>query len=662
MKCKLFFFNGKNVDYEKIAKHFENLSDSFRIITNSAGLNCSLKTMEKNSFLLSDIFPEEGPLANEVYLNSKKIQSEYKKIFSGIETKQIEIFSGFDFLLLRQFSLLVKSKKILENKQDSIFIIENFLINYLGIPKLALDLGYDIEEKIGFISKSNIKYLNLKDKNEMASYANKSSLQKITKVISTSSEKTISISKLKMIIRFVFRAASYFSNVLTYKIRSNIYQNSSKVILNNVNKKILNSNSGYDAKCAFFVTTVREDLFLKPWYPLLKKFEQEHIPFQIFTSDLATSLILSKEKISFVNLFEEVKVLTKIIKNGLEGKKIRDVVNRRVSGNQSVSGFNVLLDEFFEMAYRSYAIIIILDFIINKMKLNSIVAVADGEMLENLASTFSRKKKIPSFAILPGAGDPLPFLSDWFHADKIFVHGIDGLDTMLAMNYEKNRIIVTGNPKYDFMMKVSTKNSKNLLHKKYGIEKDCKLLVVGMSRWHQKDEIWMSNLIKFCNKNNFRIVIKIHPIYKTAQHEKSGQKIDFIKKSCRIFKYLITYDVELDILLSAADLVITDYSNLGIESLLLEKPLLIVNFTNEDYEDYESFNREGASTYIDDYNKLENIVKEILEGKDYLIKLREAYKKVSKRYNYLNDGKASDRIFNLLTITSRRNDSNISGS
>ena len=124
MKCKLFFFNGKNVDYEKIAKHFENLSDSFRIITNSAELNCSLKTMEKNSFLLSDIFPEEGPLANEVYLNSKKIQSEYKKIFSGIEIKQIEIFSGFDFLLLRQFSLLVKSKKILENKQDSIFIIE----------------------------------------------------------------------------------------------------------------------------------------------------------------------------------------------------------------------------------------------------------------------------------------------------------------------------------------------------------------------------------------------------------------------------------------------------------------------------------------------------------------------------------------------------------
>jgi len=157
-------------------------------------------------------------------------------------------------------------------------------------------------------------------------------------------------------------------------------------------------------------------------------------------------------------------------------------------------------------------------------------------------------------------------------------------------------------------------------------------------------------------------VIKIHPIYKTSQHQKNGEKIDFIKKSCRNFKYLITYDIELDILLSAADLVITDYSNLGIESLLLEKPLLIVNFTNEDYEDYEPFNREGASTYIDDYNKLENIVKEILEGKDYLIKLQEAYKKVSKRYNYLNDGKASDRIFNMFTITSRRNDSNVSGS
>lgn len=95
---------------------------------------------------------------------------------------------------------------------------------------------------------------------------------------------------------------------------------------------------------------------------------------------------------------------------------------------------------------------------------------------------------------------------------------------------------------------------------------------------------------------------------------------------------------------------------------MLEKPLLTVNFINEDYEYYEPFNREGASIYVDDYNKLENIVKEILEGKDYLSKLREEYKKASKRYNYLNDGNASDRIFNLLTITSRRNDSNMSGS
>ena len=283
------------------------------------------------------------------------------------------------------------------------------------------------------------------------------------------------------------------------------------------------------------------------------------------------------------------------------------------------------------------------------MNLKSVVAIADGEMFENIIIKLAKKYNISSFSLLPVYISPQPLLSDWFHAEKIFVHGKDGSDALTDLGYDAERIIITGNPKYDYLKSLDSKKPKKILESAYQINSKKKLIVIGMARWHDNDEQWMANLIKFCNLKGYEIVIKIHPLYKTGGHEMSETKIKKIKNVCQGLKFLIAYDIDLSTLLAASDLVITEYSNIGVETILLEKPLLTVNFLKESFEFYLNFHEYSASIYIEDYSKLEKVILEIFEKNSHLEKLNEGRKGLIERLNFQNDGKASSRIINYLT-------------
>ena len=157
----------------------------------------------------------------------------------------------------------------------------------------------------------------------------------------------------------------------------------------------------------------------------------------------------------------------------------------------------------------------------------------------------------------------------------------------------------------------------------------------------------MSNLIKFCN-NNFDIVIKVHLIYKTLIQYIHKQKIKEINNRCNNIKYLITYDIDSSILLSSADLLISDHSNFGIEATLLGKPLISTNFNNENLELIQSFYDFKYSFFIDEYNKMENMILEILNEGKHLNELKDERKELIEKQNHLNDGNASLRIADLL--------------
>ena len=643
MKSEIFFYNNKGNEWETLEKIFRNTNNKTRFITTSIALNQFFNERGINSIVLDEKIPIRGEKAFEVYAESKKILEQYRSAFKEIKINGIELFEGYSYHFLRQLELIIKIKKILEENQDVIFVFENYRDSYFTMLKIAEDLGYEKNVKINFVNGDKIDKIS--EEEFRNNFENKNILDsKSFGFVKNSFKEKNSLEKLKIGMNLLKRTSSYGIKNISKKIEANQDFHS---ILNQINKKI---RSNKFEKDLFFITGTREDLFFKPMKKILERFVSENINVKIFTIDLATSIVLDKQKIEHFNLFEEYRILLKIYKNSEEGRNIEAKTNHAINENESILGINQLSTYIISQNLRSAVIILMLEQIFQQVKLRSIYPVADGEILENLAIQYARKKNLRNITLLPGIFDAFPYFLDWFHADKICVGGEKDADSMIQLGYSKNRIVITGNPRYDFIKKLDSKNSKHILDEKFRIDSKKKLIVIARGRWEKNDEVWMPKLIKFCNKYDMEVIIKIHPLYKTKSQGLSEEKIRKIKESCPNEKFLITYDEDLYLLIAAADLVlIHESSTVGVDASLIGKPIIAVDFLNEDTGFETKYHEYNAAKIVKKYQNLEKILFEILMERKYLDELEQGRKKIAQLYNYKNDGNAVNRIFDLFT-------------
>lgn len=645
MNCQCYFFYPNEIDNQTILKNLEGHLKP-RIITNSIGFYEFLKMRKINVFTFDELVDRHSNIAKDAYKKAKKLQIRYKELFSDVNFEDIKIFNGFDYALLMKLIILTKAEVILNDKQDTIFVLNKFNPIYFAILKLASTMGYEKNLKIGHLKKSGIEFLNYDENQKSDSYKQKNSKQQVLNYFKSSINNEDSFEKIKSLTKLSTKVFSLYMKRLKYKTSKN--KKFEENILKNVDKKISTLSLNASPKCALFITATRLDLYLRPWIPVLKILKEHNIPYVIFTSNLATSIALSKEDIQFVNLFEDVNLLMEKIKNDIFGKQIRKNILDIVERNNSIPGLVELANEILGNVYRSIAIIIICKHIIHKSNLISMVAAADGEMLESLAIQICRQNKIKSYAIIPGVTDPEPIFADWFHADKIFVNGTQGYGSLISLNYNQDRILISGNPKYDYFKTIKKIDAKSIVNDSLKINNGKKLIVIGMTTWHENDQEWMSDFIKFCNERDFEIVIKLHPKFR-SDDQITRNKIAVIENECKNYKFSIIYDIDLPSLLAAADIIITDYSSIGLEAILLQKPLISVNFSNEKYLELDQrFEKYGAAIYLENYSQLENTVLDILNKNLHLKKLKGGWKKVTEKFNYRNDGKAAHRIFQYL--------------
>jgi hypothetical protein len=647
MFCKIICF------YENNLKILENEINKnkvpFRIVTNSSAVYDFFKIKEKNVHKINKIIPDVGKEAWEIFRNAEKNHKEYFNRFSNIQYKNVGIFHGFEYPLLRQLHFLSKIDKILHKNENTIFIFRRYYPIYFAIIENAKKMNYQIEPKIGLIEKDKIEYLtNLE--NSIVNKKNKFSKLRIFNYLKSTQTNSSNFYQLKQKILFLRKILYFKIKNIYYQIQLKITSNDyTQIVLNKIDKKIDSSLSKFNAECAIFITASRDDIYLRPWLPILRKFSESNTPFHIFTSDLISGMALSKEQLSIINLFEEVNMLADKIRENIEGHEFKNQVNKIVKENNLI-GINQLKEHILNQGYRTIALIAICEHLIKKMKLKSIILAADGEMLENISNQICQKNKIPSYAIIWGQLEEHPLLSHWFHAEKIFVEGERLVNSMINIGYDKQRMIVTGNPINDHIKKIKSNESKTILKNKFRISDKNKLIVIAMSRIHNNDSTWMSKLVKFCNNNNFEIVIKLHPAYKLEEDSQSTKLIQEINKQCKKERLKIVYDeINLYTLLSGSDLVITEYSDIGYDAILLKKPMITVNFLNEDHSQFVEFHKSGASINIKEYAHLEKTILEILNKKMHLNNLESGRQQFAKEEGIDFKLNASKKIFEILT-------------
>jgi len=644
--CKIFcHYDDK--DLLEINKIFSDYK-SFRIITDNESSNNLFKKNGYNSKTLEEIFPNYSELTYEIYQNTKNTLLKYESGCKAIKFKELDILNAILRYLKNDVLLLEQTRKILEKKENVVLVFKKYSPTYFAILKLASEMGYNTNTK-------NLTVLLVKGKKAKKILPNESQIilegaDKISKykkyfsIFLKNLSENQSKNKLSSLVKIAKKTTPLALQLLTSKFYEMSPSEAEVTILKRTDKKILDSRS---TEYAFFLSSDREDV-LKVYYLLFDKFAEKKIKVKIFTIDPITSSFLDKKGLPYTDLFEETYILANILKRTKEGNQLNEqIIQESKRNNLDLLYLEKLNSVIIEGIYRSLATNIIFEHIINQLNLKKVVII-DTTMFGKVIASIANKFKIPTLSVVSLIVDDNAILSLSYNADKICIYGQQGYDVLIAHGFKNDRIAITGNPRYDFIKSSNQVKARKVLENSYHISSKNKLIVIAMSRWHENDENWISKFIKFCNKNDFEIVIKIHPRYKRG-FEESENKIQFIKKECQNEKFHLTYDVDLNLLLSGSDVVISDYSNVGVEAILLNKPVVNVNFIKEGIGKAQNYHEYGAVLYVEEYDKLENLITGILLKNEYIEELEKGRQKIIDLYNFNNDGNATQRIFDLLT-------------
>lgn len=222
----------------------------------------------------------------------------------------------------------------------------------------------------------------------------------------------------------------------------------------------------------------------------------------------------------------------------------------------------------------------------------------------------------------------------------------------------KTKIIITGHPKFDYMIKNSF--NRNSVIKKHGLSPNKKIILFPSYPPYQNNlengsitDIWQARedtliMLEEFAKNNpeYQVVVKIHPmsfkcfIKKTGRrNEVTGTLLKYYKNPTSYMKVIGDVRMSGDIsreLLVASDVVVGFNSTMLLEAIGLKKPvvhLLIGNTSEVRFKDY-------APIMPTAYNKEEmfKLIKSPSMAKDTL----------TKRVIYGMDGKCCERICNAI--------------
>lgn len=623
----------ENKKWEYFFKYLSSMKEPVHVITDNGTVHNHLREMGQQSSLFDLVVPETGDTVWEVYNYSKKVLEEYRQAFRQIKQSEVEVFSCLDFSFFRQIHYLARLKRVIEQEKRSIvFLFFRFFPIFFALNDITSN---SCKSRIGFLRNGNIEFLeNVNDTKQI-----------VTKM------KVISFIRSSIYKKNFMKNSLYISKYLIDSLKQKTRSNTQgidyfKYLENNrqsLEKKIIKFMKN-KIEIVFFVSGSREDLYIQPLKKIFEKLDNENIGYLVVTNNISTSLVLTNNKIQHINLDATIKTLAKQFKISNEGKKILDTIDGLVNENPQLIGIKELKNFISETILETIVTLQIVEFIV-KLNPRSVYAGLDGEILENSAINLARKYGISSFSMLPSLTNPSPVVKEWFHAEKIFVPGELGFDLLKKLGYDDGRLVITGHPKYDFLKKISSKDSKAKLKKEFNFEQKNKIITIAMSQWNEDDEKWMSEFIKFCNDNNYEIIIKIHPMYKATNTELDINKIESIKRLCAGNKFWITHDTDIYSLLSASDLIITDYSNVGVEGKILGKPIITINFVPTPWN-YLQLEETGAALAVKNIDDLKTITKKTLKS-DYECR-KEEFDFIVSKYNYKNDGRASERIINFL--------------
>lgn len=306
-----------------------------------------------------------------------------------------------------------------------------------------------------------------------------------------------------------------------------------------------------------------------------------------------------------------------------------------------------LNDFFFENIPRIIMNINILDRVIKVKKIKLAVLRNDVKELERTIVLWLRLFKIPSLVIQHGVlaesnGHNILL------ADKFAAWGRASVDWYKKLENSSERFEITGNPRFDMLVNWKPKISKQELCKQLNLNINKGIILFVTQQINKFSSFWTNDLFwvmadkiltamrEFPDK---QLIVKVDP------YEDIRPYRERIRASCNKDAIAIK-DFDIYTLIFVSELVITLDSTVGLEAMVFDKPLITFNLTRR--QDRVAYSEKGAALGVYKEEDLAPTIKRALSGQETIVQLKMGRSRFLEEYAYAIDGKARQRILNII--------------
>jgi hypothetical protein len=215
-------------------------------------------------------------------------------------------------------------------------------------------------------------------------------------------------------------------------------------------------------------------------------------------------------------------------------------------------------------------------------------------------------------------------------SNKVCVWGEYARDVLIRAGGTDDQIAVTGCPKFDSLF------DKKKLRSLSGDKKQCKKILFATQYAFEDATIGaIEKIISFLSiKHDVYLIIKPHPV----------EKPDLYRRFAKKYRKVIVEDnkANIDDLILDADVLVTISSTVGINAAILDVPMVLLNFDKTD-SPYMPI-----SVEVCDIEDIPLAINDALYNGEVLQRLAGARKKFVYEHAYIQDGKATNRVADLI--------------
>ena len=234
------------------------------------------------------------------------------------------------------------------------------------------------------------------------------------------------------------------------------------------------------------------------------------------------------------------------------------------------------------------------------------------------------------------------FLDGSLLSDCFCASGSQSMSLKERFLKDARRIVVTGQPRFDILARASEFFDKDEICKKFGLTTSKKILLwatdSGLPEEESKENI--SAVYQAASTlENVQLAIKLHPA--------EDQEAPLYKQNHSYAPIIIKGNQPISQLLYVCDVMITKASTTINEAAILNKPIIVLNLSGE--SDAMLYVEKGIALGVCKKEDLVSAIKDALYRGKISEKLAAGREKFVYEFAYVQDGKASERVANLIT-------------